>query len=110
MVLVDVVHQKDPLAQAREDPVHLLTVEVWTKNGLVTFYVLFVMELVTRRVHFAGASAGPDDRWIKQRARHLTAADEGFLVGKRYILMDRDTKFSEAFRLLPAQVTPFSTA
>jgi hypothetical protein len=86
------------------------TVEVWTKNGLVTFYVLFVMELVTRRVHFAGASAGPDDRWIKQRARHLTAADEGFLVGKRYILMDRDTKFSEAFRLLPAQVTPFSTA
>jgi len=74
------------------------TVEVWTKNGLVTFYVLFVMELATRRVHFAGATASPDDRWMKQMARNLTAADEGFLVGKRYILMDRDTKFSEAFR------------
>ena len=74
------------------------TVEVWTKNGLVTFYVLFVMELATRRVHFAGATASPDDRWMKQVARNLTAADQGFLVGKRYILMDRDTKFSEAFR------------
>ena len=73
-------------------------VEVWTKNGLVTFYVLFVMELATRRVHFAGATASPDDRWMKQVARNLTAADQGFLVGKRYILMDRDTKFSEAFR------------
>jgi hypothetical protein len=30
------------------------TVEVWCKNGLVTFYLLFVMELATRRLHFAG--------------------------------------------------------
>ena len=74
------------------------TIEVWTKNGLVTFYVLFVMELATRRVHFAGATASPDDWWMKQMARNLTGGDEGFLVGKRYVLMDRDTKFSEAFR------------
>jgi transposase InsO family protein len=84
------------------------TVEVWTKTGLVTFYVLFVMELATRRVHFAGATASPDDRWMKQIARNLTAADEGFLLGKRYILMDRDTKFSEAFRRIVQEtgVTP----
>ena len=87
-----------PRPCAPDFDVHLLTVEVWTKNGLVTFYVLFVMELATRRVHFAGATASPDDRWMKQVARNLTAADQGFLVGKRYILMDRDTKFSEAFR------------
>ena len=28
-------------------------IEAWTKVGLVTFYLLFVMELKTRRVHFA---------------------------------------------------------
>ena len=35
---------------------------------------------------------------MKQIARNLTAADGGFLNGKRYILMDRDTKFCETFR------------
>jgi hypothetical protein len=47
------------------------TIEVWTKNGLVTFYLLFVMELATRRVHFAGCTTGPDEGWMKQIARHL---------------------------------------
>jgi putative transposase len=78
--------------------VDFTTVEVWTQKGLVTFYLLFVMELATRRVHFAGATANPDEPWVKQVARNLTAAEEGFLVGKRYVLMDRDTKFSAAFR------------
>lgn len=32
------------------------TVEVWTKGGLVTYYLLFVMEIATRRVRFAGRS------------------------------------------------------
>ena len=35
---------------------------------------------------------------MKQVARNLTDAEDGFLKGKRYILMDRDTKFCEAFR------------
>jgi putative transposase len=74
------------------------TIEVWSCRGLVTWYLLFVMDLATRRVHFAGCTPNPDERWIKQIARNLTAADEGFLVGKRYLLMDRDTKFSAAFR------------
>jgi putative transposase len=67
------------------------TVEIWSAKGLVTFYLLFVMELATRRVQFAGATANPDDKWMKQIARNLTAADDSFLVGKRYVLMDRDT-------------------
>src|SRR5207249_2718476 len=74
------------------------TVEVWTKTGLITFYLLVVMELATRRVHFAGTTVSPEDPWMKQIARNLSVADEGFLVGKRYLLMDRDTKFSEGFR------------
>ena len=55
------------------------TVEVWTKNGLVTFYLLFAMELTTRRVHFAGCTANPNEAWMKQAARELTACADGFL-------------------------------
>ena len=42
------------------------TVEVWTRNGLVTFYVLAVMHLKTRRVHIAGITPSPNARWMKQ--------------------------------------------
>jgi transposase InsO family protein len=74
------------------------TIEVWTQNGLVTFYLLFGMELATRRVHFAGSTTGPNEGWMNQIARNLTDVEEGFLNGKRYVLMDRDAKFGEAFR------------
>jgi transposase InsO family protein len=74
------------------------TIEVWTKGGLVTYYLLFVMDLATRRVHFAGCTPNPNEPWMKQIAKNLTDAEEGFLNGTRYILMDRDGKFSEAFR------------
>ncbi|MAD80389.1 MAG: integrase core domain-containing protein [Pirellulaceae bacterium] len=74
------------------------TVEVWTKGGLVTFYLLFVMELKTRRVHFAGYTTQPNETWMKQAARELTNFEDGFLNDKRYLIMDRDTKFSESFR------------
>ena len=55
------------------------TVEVWTTRGLTTFYLLFVMELKTRRVHFAGCATSPHEAWVKQAARELTAFDDGFL-------------------------------
>ena len=74
------------------------TIEVWTRGGLVTFYLLFVMEVATRRVHFAGCTPNPDDLWMMQIARNLTDAEDGFLWGKRYVLMDRDGKFSPAFQ------------
>ena len=74
------------------------TIEVWTKGGLVTFYLLFVMELKTRRVHFVGCTANPHEAWMIQTARELTNFEDGFLTGKRYLLMDRDTKFCKAFR------------
>ena len=74
------------------------TIEVWTRGGLVPYYLLFVMDLATRRVHLAGVTVSPDEIWMKQIARNMTAAEQGFLNGKQYILLDRDTKFSEAFR------------
>ena len=74
------------------------SVEVWTRHGLVTFYLLFVMELKTRRVHFAGSTTSPGEDWLKQTARELTNHEDGFLKGKQYLIMDRDTKFCESFR------------
>ncbi|HUY93591.1 MAG TPA: helix-turn-helix domain-containing protein [Pirellulales bacterium] len=46
--------------------VDFTTVEVWTTRGLVTFYLLFVMELATRRVHFAGCTANPHGRPVQK--------------------------------------------
>jgi transposase InsO family protein len=40
----------------------------------------------------------PDEEWLLQVARNVTDAEVGFLRGKRYLLMDRDGKFSEMFR------------
>jgi transposase InsO family protein len=79
--------------------VDFTTIEIWTKSGLVTVYLLFVMELATRRVHFAGSTANPDELWMLQVARNLSDAEDGFPRGKKYLLMDRDARFSETFRV-----------
>ena len=74
------------------------TVEVWTKGGLVTFYLLFAIKLSTRRVYFAGCTTNPHDPWMKQIARNLTDPFDGVLGHGSYLLMDRDGKFSDDFR------------
>ena len=76
------------------------TVEVWTKGGLVTYYLLFVVEIATRRVCFAGCTPNPDTPWMMQVARNLTDAEDGFVMGKRYVLLDRDGKFCPAFQVI----------
>jgi putative transposase len=78
--------------------IDLPTIGVWTKSGLVTFYLLFAMEAATRRVHLAGSTTNPGERWMKQVAKNLTDTFDGPLLGTRYILMDRDAKFSATFR------------
>jgi transposase InsO family protein len=78
------------------------TVEMWGRHGLVTMYVLFVMALRSRRVHFAGMTRDPDDAWIRQVGRNLTEPVDAFVREKRFCLMDRDAKFTTAFRTLLA--------
>ena len=74
------------------------TVEVWTPGGLVTYYLLFVMELKTRRVHLAACTTTLGDDFMQQIARNLTDPFDGFLKDSKYVLMDHDANFSSAFR------------
>jgi hypothetical protein len=60
-------------------------------------YVLFFIELSTRRVHLAGVTSHPDGAWVTQQARNLfLATADG---GKRlhFVLRDRDAKFCRGF-------------
>ncbi len=75
----------------------LFTVEVLTLRGLERFFVLFVIELKTRRVEIAGIHPQPYGDWMEQMARNLTDAIDGFLRSARYLIHDRDPLFTRAF-------------
>ena len=73
------------------------SVEVLTRAGLVRYFVLFIIDLQTRRVEVAGIVQQPDGRWMQQIARNITDVDTGFLNGNRTLIHDRDPLFTEAF-------------
>ena len=64
---------------------------------LQRFYVLFFISLATRREHLAGITSNPDGCWVTQQARNLVMqfGDEG--SRSRFLIHDRDRKFSHAF-------------
>jgi putative transposase len=64
----------------------------------VTYYVLFIIRLSTRSVHFAGVITAPNGAFMKQVAHNLTDVSDGFLLNSRYLIMDRDTKYMNDFR------------
>jgi putative transposase len=76
------------------------TAEVLTLRGLVTYYVLFFIHLESRRVDIAGITVHPDELWMKQIARNATMEDCGALRDCRYLLHDRDAKFTRSFRAI----------
>ena len=65
--------------------------------GLRTLYVLFFIELGTRRVHLAGCTAHPTPAWVTQQARQLCWAIQDGTLPVRYLIHDRDTTFSTNF-------------
>jgi hypothetical protein len=73
------------------------TAEVWTPAGLVAHYVFILMRVASRRVCIAGITSSPDSGWMEQMARNMTMANTGLLTGCRYLLHDRDTKFTAVF-------------
>jgi transposase InsO family protein len=70
----------------------LFTVETVTLRRL---YVLFFIELDSRRVHVAGCTTNPSEAWILQRARNLSFTN--LLERMRFLIHDCDSKFTASF-------------
>jgi transposase InsO family protein len=68
------------------------TVETVTHHRL---YVLFFIELESRRVHFAGCTTNPTGAWVVQQARNLSFT--GLFERMRFLIHDRDSKFTACF-------------
>ena len=71
-----------------------LTVET---IGLTRLYVLFVIELERRRVHLVAVTAHPTGEWVTQAARNLLMDLDEHANRFKFLVRDRDTKFSTAF-------------
>jgi transposase InsO family protein len=65
--------------------------------SLRRIYVLFFIELGTRRVHLAGSTSRPSGTWVAQQARNLAIERADHREPLRFLVHDRDAKFSAAF-------------
>ena len=59
--------------------------------------MLFLIDLSSRRVQIAAVTRDGKGLWMSQVARNLSDAAEGFLIGKRYLIHDRDPLFTAEF-------------
>ena len=82
------------LAEARNE------ITIFEKHSRHYGYAFFVIELATRRIDIAGITPGPSEPWMMQIGRNLTDRLDGSLAEKRFLILDRDSKFSMAFRNL----------
>jgi putative transposase len=64
---------------------------------LKRFYVLFFIELATRRVHLVGITANPNGGWVTQQARNLVMQLDDEDVRPLFLVRDRDSKFTREF-------------
>ena len=64
--------------------------EFLSRRGLQRFMVLFFIDLSTRKVDVAGIARAANGLWMSQIARNLTDSGGGILIGKRYLIHDRD--------------------
>ena len=77
----------------------MLAVDFFTVDTVLLkrLHVLFVIEVATRPVHVLGMTAHPVGEWVVQQARDLLMEPAGRLGRFRFLLRDRDTRFTTAF-------------
>jgi putative transposase len=81
----------------RQQAASMLACDFFTVEtiSLRRFYVLFFIELESRRVHVAGCTTNPSGAWVTQQARNLSFT--GLFDRIRFLIHDRDSKFAASF-------------
>src|SRR6059036_1821939 len=77
----------------------MLAVDFFTVEtiSLQRLYVLFFIELKSRKVHLAGCTANPTGAWATQQARQFTWTLQEQASSFRFLIRDRDSKFTRDF-------------
>ncbi len=83
----------------RAQAASMIAVDFFTVEtvSLQRLYVLFFIELGSRRVHLAGCTANPTGAWVTQQARQLAWTIAERPTPPRFLIRDRDSKFSRDF-------------
>ena len=76
------------------------TVERVTEHELIREHLLFFMDIGSREVRLGGIVHDPAGNWTTQIARNMCDMWDGFMLGKKYLIHDRDTLFHRRFDMI----------